>query len=404
MHTVLSKTLQLYKDAWSGHRPEIWTLGILTLINRMGTMVIPFLTVYLTTVLGFSLREAGFLVGAYGLGSLGGTYLGGRLVDRIGPKPVILGSLLLSGGLLISLQLATAFPSLFALIVITAFFADAYRPALMAAVGDFTPEGQTGRSMAFIRLAINLGMSAAPAVGGFVALALGYRWLFWIDGLTCMAAALYFIPAGRDWPAGGRHKRAGATDQGPAAQALPPYRNIPYLLFLLASFLTGFAFVQWFNSVPVFIKTAWGYDEGYIGILLASSCALITLIEMPIIHSLEKAQKAQATVLTGVLLIGVSFLPLLLPKSIWLGFFGIFLLTMGEICFLPFNNTVPLHISPKTNRGDYIAWYWMVWSLVSITGPVAGLWFAEAFGWPVFWVALLALAGLGWGLNRRLDF
>lgn len=401
MSNALTRSFQLYKNAYTGHPREVWTIFFMTLINRMGTMVLLFLTVYLTTVLNYTLPEAGLLAGAFGLGSLSGSYLGGKLTDRIGANHVITGSLFLGGLMLISLQFATAFASLYALIFTMALFGEAYRPAMTASVADFVPPSKTGRTMAFIRLAINLGMTAAPGIGGFIAATLGYKYLFWIDGLTCITAAVYFWLRSRKW-----EKRVHTTETeaelAAKATARPPQKNRLYLQFLLASFLLGFCFIQWFQSVPVFIKTEWGYDERYIGIIMALSCVLVTLVEMPLIDSIEKSNKIQAATLIGLVLIALSFLPFLLPKALWLCFLGITLLTMGEILVLPFNSSIPLNMSPAGKRGEYMAWYWMSWSLTHVLGPTIGLTFASAFGFPAFWLALCCLVGLSWLLHWRL--
>ena len=158
MKTTLTRALQIYRDAYTGHPREVWALATLTVINRMGTMVLPFLTVYMSTVLGFSLSDAGLLAGAFGLGALGGSYLAGRLSDHLGPDPVILASLLVSGVFFISLQYAEGFYSLFVLIFCTGLFGEAYRPAVMASVGSYVPSSRVGRSMAFLRLAASLGI------------------------------------------------------------------------------------------------------------------------------------------------------------------------------------------------------------------------------------------------------
>jgi predicted MFS family arabinose efflux permease len=186
MRSTLNRTINLYRDSYSGHPKEIWVLAILTFINRFGTMVFPFITVYLTTVLGFSLEIAGIIASAFGIGSLIGSYAGGRLSDKVGPNPVILVSFIFSGVLFILLQWATSFWSLFGLILVASAFGEAYRPAVTTAIGQYVPKHQTGRSIALIRLAINLGMTAAPALGGFIAVSMGYGGLFWIDGVTCL--------------------------------------------------------------------------------------------------------------------------------------------------------------------------------------------------------------------------
>ena len=402
MPNFIAASLQRYKNAYSGHPKEIWAITVMTLINRMGTMVLLFLTVYLTTVLNFPLREAGFLAGAFGIGSLAGSWLGGKLTDRIGANPVIIGSLFIGGLLIISLQFATAFASLYALILLMALFGEAYRPAMTAAVADYVPPAQSGRTMAFIRLAINVGMTASPAIGGFVAAGIGYKYLFWIDGLTCMAAAIYFWAVSRNWEKKYFTKETAAAAKIEKSASLPAYKNKVYLQFLLATFVLGFCFIQWFQAVPVFIKTEWGFDERYIGMLIAGSCVLVILIEMPLVDALEKANKIRPAVLLGLILMGLSFLPFLFPKAFWLCCLGMFLLTIGEIIFLPFNTAIPLNMSPKGRRGEYMSGYWMAWSLTHVTGPTIGLAFADAFGFSAYWLLLCGLVGVSWILHYRL--
>ena len=400
MFNVLARSLKLYRNAYTGHPKEVWALFVLTLINRMGTMVLLFLTVYLTTVLHFSLQETGLLAGAFGFGSLGGAYLGGKLSDRFGPNRVIIGSLFMGGLLFIAMQFATSFAGLYALIFTTALFGEAYRPAMTASVADYVPSAKTGRTMAFIRLAINLGMTASPAIGGFVAVSLGYKFLFWIDGLTCIVAAVFFALVSRRWA------KRQAPEEAPTAannHALPVFKNRLYLKFLLATFLLGFCFIQWFHSVPVFIKTEWGFDERYIGMLMTFSCLLVTLVEMPFVDAAEKTGRIKTASLVGLALIGCSFLPFLAPPAAWLGILGILLLTLGEIFFLPFNNAIPLHLSPPGKRGEYMAGYWMAWSLTHVTGPTIGLAVAGAYGFSVFWLMLAGLVGLSLLLHLRLS-
>ena len=396
-----SSPFKIYREAWSGQPPEIWTHAFLMLINRTGTMVIPFLSIYLTTILGFSLKEAGTLVSAFGFGSFSGSFLAGRICDRAGPQVVIFWSLFISGFLLISLQLASGFAALFALIYITALFGEAYRPALMAAIAEYVPKSETGRTVSFLRLAVNLGMSAAPVIGGFTALHLGYNWLFWIDGLTCIAAATYFHLALKSWRAKPRVSQQHENEPGPFA-APPPYRDLRFLFYLGATFFAGIVFLQWFHTVPVFLKTQWAFNENIIGLLLGFNAAMVIFIEMPAIHATEKAGKSRQLLLLGLLCTGIAYLPFLSTAKLLFCFLAMFIWTLGEIFFIPLNNAIALNMSPATRRGEYSAWYWMTWSLASIIAPVFGLGFADEFGFANFWILLAALAGLSFLIYGRL--
>jgi len=396
----INNIINLLKNAYSGHPKEIWSIVILMFINRMGTMVLPFLSVYLTTELDYSLRDAGIIASAFGFGSFGGSYIGGKLTNSIGARKVIIASLFMSGLMFISLQFVTSFHGLFIFIFLTALFGDAYRPASMTAIGSFVPKAETGRTMALYRLAINLGMTAAPLFGGLIAVQYGYKWLFWLDGVTCILSSIYFLWVSRNWKR--MHPTAAERKENSTKSKSSPAKDKKYLWFLFSSFLIGFVFVQWFHTIPVFIKTEWGFDERYIGLMMALSSAIIVIIEMPLIHTIEKRGLMLRFMKIGVLLIGASFLFFMFPGSLILCFASIVVLTFGEILFLPFNNSIPVYMSENDNRGEYTAWYWMCWSLVMISAPLFGFIFVEEFGWQTFWIFILAIIVLSWWITARI--
>ncbi len=358
-------------------------------------MVLPFLAVYSKTIMGFDFEEVGVLASAFGIGSLGGALLGGSLTDRYGPRFVIICSLLLGGTCFILLQWAQTFNSLFVMILIASLFGEAYRPAMNAAAGQFVEKHQTGRTMALIRLAINVGMTLAPVVGGLVATSLGYKWLFWIDGLTCISAALYFFLNSKSWPKSHQHVKIATQ-----ASSLHPLRNTRYLWFLVGTFLFCFVFLQWFHTVPVFIKDFWGFDERYIGLLLGVASMMVAVLEMPWIHSIELKGQKLGAILWGCLLVGLSYLIFLGPQSIWICFGAVFFWTLGEILFLPLNNAAALDQSPPDRRGQYMSGYFMTWSLANILTPLLGFKIISTAGYSFFWVVLAACGILSFVINK----
>jgi MFS family permease len=396
----IGSLLKLFKNAYSGHPKEIWTIVILTIINRMGTMVIPFLSVYLTTQLQFSLREAGVLASAFGFGSLGGSYFGGKLSDKIGPRYIIIASLFLSGVMFIFMQFVSGFYSLFFFILVTSLFGEAYRPASMTAISQFVPKSEIGRTMAFYRLAINLGMTAAPLFGGVIAVKYGYHILFWIDGVTCILGATYFYWVTRSWNLNIKVNQNLLSEENKSKTNL--FSNKSYLWFLISTLLIGFAFVQWFHTIPVFIKTVWGFDESYIGIMMAVSSGLIVLVEMPLIHVIEKRGLMLRFMKMGVFIVGLSFLFFFMPASIAIGIIAALILTFGEILFLPFNNAIPVYMSEDHNRGIFNAWYWMTWSVVMISAPLVGFALADFLGWEIFWGIIISIVFIGLLIIQRL--
>lgn len=360
-------------------------------------MVLPFLSVYLSTVRGFSLQDAGWIGGAFGLGSFSGSYLGGKVSDKIGAEKVIAGSLVLSGIMFVTIQWAETFWQFWILVFITALFGESYRPALMVSVAKFVPKNQMGRTMSLIRLAINMGFSFSPMIAGLLISTVGYSMLFWVDGSTCFLAGIFLLIMSRNWHR--KVKKEESIDTTVQPNDVPPWRNKAFMLFLLATFLMGFCFMQWFHTVPVFIKTEWGFDEGYIGILLAVSSFYIAVVEMPLIHFIERAGKMMKAMTLGLVFIGGSYLVFLFPGSYVLGFLAIALWTTGEILHLPLNSSRAIELSPNSRRGAYMSYFWMAWSLTQITCPIIGLNFADRFGFSSLWVLLGVIMSISLLLN-----
>ncbi|MCP5115678.1 MAG: MFS transporter, partial [bacterium] len=165
-----------------------WLLALVALVNRAGSMVLPFITLYLTAERGFTTKEAGQLVGLYGLGSALGAYLGGRLSDRVGPVRALQTSLAVGGVGFIVLGFVRERVTMGVTILAVSLIVEAFRPAVMSAFAERSPSSVRFKAFALLRLAGNLGFGIGPAVGGMLAV-YSYRWLFVGDAVTCWAAA-----------------------------------------------------------------------------------------------------------------------------------------------------------------------------------------------------------------------
>ena len=140
-----------------------------TLVNKLGTFVVPYLTLVLLRDLHMAEREAGYLIFAYGAGSLVSILTGGVLTDRLGRRRTLLLSLIGSGVLALVMGLLPS-PRLFVpLLVAFGFIADLYRPAASAMIGDLLPSSQRASGFAGLRMVVNLGWAAGTALGGVLA-------------------------------------------------------------------------------------------------------------------------------------------------------------------------------------------------------------------------------------------
>ena len=77
----MKTVFNIYKKAYSGLPKSVWLLAFVILVNRSGSIVLFFMTLYLTKSLDFTVAAAGQMVSIYGVGSICGAYLGGMLSD-----------------------------------------------------------------------------------------------------------------------------------------------------------------------------------------------------------------------------------------------------------------------------------------------------------------------------------
>ncbi len=381
--------LALYKESFSAIQRNIWVLSIAMFINRSGSMVLLFTSLYLTKELHFTIAEAGLALSFYGIGSVLGSYAGGWLTDRYHFYNIMFYSLISSGFILLLLLAAKTPIFISSVIFIYAFAADIFRPANSKAIAAYSsPENRT-RSVSLVRLAVNLGFSVGPAVGGFIALYLGYKLLFVIDAITSVAAAgLLFMYLPKKELEQSKVTSAEIKDSSPSA-----YRDIPYLVFILLVALYGVCFFQLFASVPQYFDTVCHYSEDTIGLLLGLNGLLVVLIEMPLVTYLEKEKKLFRYIIIGVLCLPVSFAILKFGEGMLLPAIAYtVIITLSEIYAMPFMMNYSLSRPKKERQGQYSALYSIAYGISNIVAPVLGLGLANHYGFNILFYVLIGLS------------
>jgi predicted MFS family arabinose efflux permease len=386
----MNKLFTNYINTFKGLSREVWWLSLITLINRAGTMVIPFLSLYLTKSLNFTLSDVGWIMSFYGIGSVVGTWLGGKLTDKIGYYKVMLVSLLGTGILFVALQFAVTFNQFCTGIFFVMLVADAFRPAMFVALNAYSkPENRT-RSVTLIRLAINLGFSVGPAVGGIIIVSLGYQSLFWVDGVTCILAAILLLNVLHP-------KKARVIEEVKVENPVSVYKDKAFLIFFIAMFIFGFVFLQYFSTIPLYYKDVRFLSELEIGLLMGSSGLFIFIFEMPFIKWLDKPKNSKIKLVAiGFFLVSMSFLVLNLSSWVGILLVGMLLMTIGEMIAFPFSNSFAVERSIKGNQGEYMALYSISFSLAHIFSHNIGMQMVDAFGFEFAWnfITIFALVGV----------
>lgn len=378
---MLTTAFSRYINNFRGFSREIWILTLITFINRAGTMVLPFLSKYLKEDLQFTYGDVGWIMVAFGMGSMLGSWLGGKLSDKIGFYKVMVFSLFSSGLFFFALQYITSFWGLCLGMFSIMTLADMFRPAMFVSLGAYAkPENRT-RSLTLVRLAVNLGFAAGPALGGLIIMGMGYQGLFWVDGTSCIVAILIFAILVKE--------KKRSTHQDPHAtvlEAASVFKDKIFWVFLFVSFATAMIFFQLFTTLPLYHSEQFGLSELQTGLLMTLNGLLIFALEMPFVGYFErkKVQKLKI-ILWGSLLMGSSFYLLLF--NVWAGILiiAMIFISIGEIFAFPFSNTFAMSRAPKGHEGRYMALYTMSFSLAHIVSSKVGLEIIARFGYQINW-------------------
>ncbi len=370
-----------YINNFKGFRREIWILALITFINRAGTMVLPFLSKYLKENLHFTYGEVGWIMVSFGIGSMLGSWLGGKLSDKIGFYKIMVFSLFTSGVLFFLLQYITSFWGLCIGVFTIMSIADMFRPAMYVSLGAYAkPENRT-KALTLVRLAVNLGYAAGPAMGGLIIMGIGYKGLFWIDGSSCILAILIFVLLVKE-----KKKTVQQDTHAREIEITSVFKDKIFWIFLLMSFVTAMLFFQLFTTLPLYHHDRFGLTELQTGLLMTLNGLMIFTLEMPIVSYFErkKVQKLKI-ILWGTLLITLSFYFLLI--NIWAGILVISMIFMsiGEMFAFPFSNTFALSRAPRGHEGRYMALYTMSFSLAHIMSAKMGMEIISHFGYQTNW-------------------
>lgn len=363
-------------------------------INRAGSFVLVFLTIYVSERLGFGKTFAAQCMGVFGLGSIAASLVGGQFADQVGRKTVMLVALFGGAAMLLLLSMATTRSGVLLTILVYAMIAESFRPACMAMLGDLTRPDQRPASFGLLYVSINLGFACGPPVGGLLA-DISYDLLFWGDAIT-MA-----IFGGIIWSLldeTGVTKTASemsAADVPMRVAAGRIFADHSFLLFCLATLLISIVFMQSFSTLPIYIKDV-GYTNLQFGLLMSLNGLMIVICQLPLTNLLTRFN-AMTNILVGGILVGIGFAIYFLPPTLMILFASVAIWTTGEMMQAPFKQTLVTAMAPPELRGRYLGTHSMSYSLAMMIGaPLGGLILGQ-YGAQTLWIAcmLVSVAAVG---------
>ena len=401
-------------SAFGGLPGAFWWIWLGTLVNRLGSFVLPLLAFYLTGPLHRSAAFAGVVAALYGVGASVSGVVGGVLADRVGRKPTLVASLTANAASIIALGYARS-PLWLCLGALTVGLAtNAFRPATSAMIADIVPDAQRVRAYGLNYWAINIGFSIASVSIGLV-VAFGYRALFYADAASTLLCVLLISVFVRDTTPRDLPRPAAATaGRTPARTANADglgavLRDRVFVAFVAVFFLLLLVFQQYNTTQPMAMAHD-GLTAAEVGYTGAINGVLIVALQLPLVRWLERSPVAQVIAASG-LVIGIGMAVPLLGGSVGIFALSVTIWTIGEIGCTPMSSAVVARLAPSHLRGRYQGVYQFAWSGSAVLAPLVGGAAFTAFGGTPVWLGCVVLAAisavavlrLGPSLTRRIN-
>ena len=344
-----------------------------------GGMTLSLLLVYLHDMRGFTNTFGGLLLAYGSIVSIISSTPMGALVDRIGPKKVMIGGLLLNSAAAFSLsQVQTHFHAIVAITFIN-IAGQAIWPSQSVILTRVTPEKDRPKIFGFNFMLLNLGLGMGGLLSSLIIQRgdlLSFQIMYWVDASTFLLYLLIVLSLH------GENVNAyiPKADEPKTGSYKDLFEIKPLMLLGIAGiilFTFGYGTIQ--AGIPVFATQFLGLSPKWLGIIFGVNTISIVLFQPLVMRILEKFSKYTALISIGLvwalswLFVGVApYLPLF-ASGIALSLSQL-VFAVGEMIQAPTIPTLANELSPEHIRGRANAWMSLQWSVSGVLGPaITGL-------------------------------
>jgi len=385
---------------------DVYVLEAGALVNAFGNGVaLPFLLIYLHDVRGISFSLAGGAAAVQSAAALGSGFLGGTLSDRLGPKRVLLGALVVMTVAFGLMPLIRHAWEAFAIYPLWGIGSGAFWPSQSALLAGLAPASKRAPAYALQRLAMNVGVALGGVAAGSIASVAdpgSFTILFAIDCATFLA---YFAVLMRVRAPELHDERAGGS-WGAVLQD----RVFTRFTLLNAAFMTaGISLAV--EILPAFGKNVAHINEREVGVVFAINAIGIVLLQLPVVKLAEGRSRMRGLALMGVLWAG-SLLAVGAAGA-WTSATAAFVILLGAMLIFAVGECLhgaihaPLSVdlAPPRLVGRYLAASSISWQIGWIVGPAVGgllLQHRPLLLWPLAAGANIVFAAAALRLERHL--
>ena len=370
-------------NPWKGLKGlphDMWALFFTSLINRSGTMVIPFLALYLTKKIGVSPAEAGTALLVYGIAAFIAAPFTGKISDKIGSLKVMKFALFGSGVIFFLYSFITDYKLILLASFVLSAVNESFRPANLSLITEIVTPAQRRMAFALNRLAINAGMSIGPVIGGFLTL-IDFHYLFYANAVASISAGIYLSSV--KWSS--LSSKEGEEIIADIANIkLSVLSDKSFLFFLFAIIPANLVFFQQLGALPLYIVNDLRYSTAAFGLFNAINTVIIILVEVPLNNFMTNTPYRKSLII-GALLAGIGFGGFAFSTTAITIAISIIIFTFGEMIYFPTTAAYASEIAPTDRRGEYMGYYQMTFSFAFSAGPWLGTVVYQHYGSEILW-------------------
>ena len=390
MHALLPRL----RRTWAEYPRQFWLLLCGMLINSSGgSMVWPFLTIYMRQRLQIPLTTVALLLTLNAVAGFVSMSVAGPAVDRFGRKGVMVISLVGGGVTLLGMVLADTLQGWIALILLNGALGPLLRVGADAMVADLIEAERRPSAYAMVRMLQNLGVAIGPSIGGFVAV-VSYGIAFGIAAgasLTFALIVLFFVretmPAlttGSDGPGSVAGRPQADSGYGPV------FRDRPFMAFVTVYTLSAMVAAIMMVLLPVYAKENFGVPENQYGFIMATNAVMVVLFQFAITRVSSRYPHLPVLAI-GALFYGVGAGSVALGWNFPTFLASMVMVTIGEMLLVPTATTLTANLAPPDMRGRYMGVYSLTWGAAFGIGPVMGGLLNDQLAPVAMWYGALAL-------------
>ncbi len=389
MKKILPTPKQLYNKVTTYYNsfPRLfWLVVMARFIDSLGgTILWPFLSLYVTQRFQVGMDKAGILLGINSFCALFGSAVGGVLTDRFGRKKLILWGLVLSASSSLSLGLANSMNMMYPLIVFVGLLVSVANPAHDAMLADILPEAKRQEGYGILRVVFNLAWIFGTALGGFISTHSFFA-LFVIDAVVSCSVALFLLrvlPETKPQP-----RESAEYKETSFWRTVTGYRFVlrdtAFMGFILSGMLALIVYIQQYGSLGVYLRDIHGISPKGYGFLLAITGLEVVVFQFWI-SLLIRHRPPFLMMMLGAVIFALGVFMYGIVSGFVMFVIAAVIVCIGEMFYFPTSQAVVAGFASKEMRGRYMALAGFTVSVPNVVGPFAAGYILVHFDPHVLW-------------------